>query len=133
MIIPLANAIFEKNLDIADFLKPKTHNKNSMFVQSLNFTKVHSKRFPLIKLKNRLLEYYSTPIIVNAVNEILVDQYLQKKIPFTSFYDHLLDVLNDRNYKEYAVKIPKNIKQIFQIDQWARNITYKKLKLKKDA
>ena len=69
----------------------------------------------------------STPIIINAVNEILVDQFLKKKIPFFSFYDYILKVLNDKNYSKYAIRKPRNIKQILEIDQWSRNITYKKI------
>ena len=72
-------------------------------------------------------EYISTPIIINAANEILVDQYLKKKIGFNTFYKYLLKVLNDRNYKKYAIKEPKNIDQIFLIDKWSRNTVYKKI------
>ena len=30
-------------------------------------------------------------------------------------------ILRDRNYKKYAVKRPKTIKQILDIDFWAKN------------
>ena len=60
--------------------------------------------------------------------QLHIQGYLKKKIGFNSFYNHLLKVLNDRNYKKNAIKIPKNISQIFDIDQWARDITYEKLK-----
>ena len=79
----------------------------------------------MIKLKNRLNEHFSTPIIVNAANEILVDQFLNKKIRFNTFFKYLLAVMNDNNYKKYAISIPKNINQIYQIDRWARITTYK--------
>ena len=82
MLIPLANAIFDDKLEIDDFLKPKLNNRKKFFFKNLNFINVDKKRFPLIKLKSRVNEYCSTPIIINAVNEILVDQFLKKKIPF---------------------------------------------------
>ena len=126
MMIPLANAIFEKDLDIYKFLKPKLNGKN-LFFKSLFFQKVDDKKFPIIKLKKRVNEYISTPIIVNAANEIIVDQYLTKKIPFNSFYKYLLMVLNDKNYKIYAIKDPKNIEQIYEIDAWARQTTINKI------
>ncbi len=133
MIIPLANAIFEDKLNIEDFLKSKPSlNKNNIY-KSLNFKKVNNKIFPIINLKNRINEYNSTPIIINAINEILVDQYLKKKLPFVSFYELILSVLNDRNYKKYAIKEPKNIEQILQIDKWSRQITYEKIERKKNA
>jgi len=133
MLIPLANAIFDNTIDIDDFLKPKLNSKRSIFFQSLNFLKVDKKRFPIINLKSRLNEHCSSPIIINAVNEILVDQYIHKRIPFTSFYKYILKVLNDRNYNKYAIKEPKNISQILQIDQWSRRTIYKKILTKKNA
>ena len=128
MIIPLTNAIFDKNLNIKKLLKSRESKfKNNFFFKNLNFKRVEKKRFPVIKLKPRINEFFSTPIIINAANEILVDQYLKKKIPFNSFYDHILNVMNDRNYKKYAIKIPKSINQIMTIDKWARETTFKKL------
>ena len=127
MSIPLANAIFENDIFINDFLKPDLNNKK-IFFENLNFQQVNKKRYPIINLKSRINEYYSTPIIINAVNEILVDQFLKKKIPFNSFYSYILRVLNDRNYKKYAIKVPKNINQVFAIDEWSRNTVYKKIR-----
>ena len=131
MIIPLANAILGKNFDIKNIYKPKMMTNKNLSLKELNFYKVETKRYPIIKLKSRLNEYNSTSIIINAVNEILVDQYLQKKIDFTSFYNYFLKVLNDRNYKKYAIKIPKNISQILEIDQWSKKVIGKHLKLKR--
>ena len=127
MIVPLANAIFEDKLIIDDFIKLNKKKNKQIFFNRLNFLKVDRKRFPLFLIKPRLNEHYSTPIVINAANEILVDQFLKKKIQFTSFSKYLLMVLNDRNYKKNAIKIPKNINQIFEIDKWSRNIMKKKL------
>ena len=128
MIIPLVNAIFDEEVDISFFIKNRIQQKKKFFFKNLNFINVDKNRYPIVKLKSRFNEYNSTPIIINAANEILVDQFLKKKIPFNSFYSYILKVLKDRNYRKYAVKIPKNINQIFQIDQWSRKITYEKLK-----
>jgi hypothetical protein len=38
-------------------------------------------------------------------------------------------ILNDKNYKKYAIRNPININQINKIDNWARNITLKKIRL----
>ena len=127
MLIPLANAIFNDDVDITSILKPKLNNKK-IFFDSLNFKEVDKKKFPIIKLKSRINEYNSTPIIINAVNEILVDQYLKKKIAFNSFYKLISYVLKDRNYKKYAIKVPKNVNQVLLIDQWSRKTTYEKIK-----
>jgi 1-deoxy-D-xylulose 5-phosphate reductoisomerase len=55
---------------------------------------------------------------------------LKEKISFDTFYKYLLKVLNDRNYRKYAIKEPKNINQIFQVDEWSRNTVYKKINYK---
>ena len=130
MLIPLVNAIFDQDVDIKDYLKLKTNSKSSIFFKNLNFLKVEKKRFPIIKLKNRINEHISTPIIINAANEILVDQYLKEKISFNTFYKYLSEVLKDRNYRKYAIKEPKNIDQIFEVDRWSRNTVYKKINYK---
>ncbi len=126
MIIPLANALFEKNLIIEQFF-----NKNSKkyFIENLTFEKVNKKVFPVFKLKNRLNESPSTPIIINAANEILVDQFLQKKIPFLRISKTILSILNDRNYRKYAIRKPRNIKEITKVDKWARETILQKIKL----
>ena len=127
MIIPLANAILNENISITDFIKLDSKNKKNMFFKNLNFLKVDKKKFPIINLKNRLNEYRSTPIIINAINEILVDQYLKQKIPFNSFYKYILKVLNDRNYRKYAIRRPKDLEQINKINSWAKIKTLEKI------
>ena len=125
MIIPLANAIFDGNLNIENFYKLK--KKKNSILHNLEFRKVDFRKFPIIRIKKRANEFASTSIIINAANEILVDQFLQKKIPFLSISKIIMNILNDRNYRKYAIKNPKNIYQIKKIDSWARNLTMKKL------
>ena len=79
MMIPLASAIFDDSIDIKNFIEPKLINNKRIFFQNLNFQEVDKQKFPIIKLMARINEHKSTPIIINAVNEILVDQYLKKK------------------------------------------------------
>jgi len=126
MIIPLANAIFEKNLKIDDFLIRKNNNYSNININNLTFKKVDQNIFPIITLKNRISEHPSTPIIINASNEVLVDLFLSKKITFLSIYKIIMTILGDRNYKKYAIRKPKNINQIIEIDMWARNMTLQK-------
>ena len=125
MIIPLSNAIFEKNFCIDNFYKSK-HNRIN---ENLIFKKVNKKIFPLIKLKDRINEYPSTSIILNATNEILVDQFLQKNIPFLSIFKFIMAILDDKNYKKYAIRTPNTIGQINKIDHWARKVTLARIKI----
>ena len=122
MVIPIANAIYDGKININEFLKIKK-KKNYIGIRNLNFRSVKQKIFPVVKIKKRINEYPSTPIIINACNEILVDQFLQKKIPFLSISKIIMGILNDKNYRKYAIKTPKNINQIFKIDLWARGKT----------
>ena len=74
------------------------------------FQKSGPKYFSSNKVK-KLNEFSSTSIIVNAANEILVDQFLKKYLLFKHFENHY-SILRDRNYKKYAIRKPKNIKEI---------------------
>ena len=123
MIVPIANAIFENNFDINNF-----YNKGKREVfENLEFRKVDEKTFPIFKIKNRLTELPSTPIIINASNEVLVAHFLKKKIPFQAIFKIIMTILNDRNYKKYAIRKPKNINQINKIDFWAKQKTKEKI------
>ena len=73
-----------------------------------------------MKIKNRINEFPSTSIIINASNEILVDQFIKKKVPFLAISEIIMSILNDRNYKKYAIQKPENINQISKIDSWGR-------------
>ena len=122
MIIPLANALFDTDIDIKEFFKEK-----QMFnLGNLEFEKVNKKIFPVVKLKKIMSEYTSAPIIINASNEILVDLFLRKKVQYLDIIRIIMAVLNDGNFKKYAIKKPKTVKQIYQIDNWARKLTLKK-------
>ena len=76
MSIPIGNALFGERFEI-NRIKNIKLKKNSL-ANNLNFLKVDKKKFPAIKLKPILDKYNSLPIILNAANEIFVDQFLKK-------------------------------------------------------
>ena len=115
MTIPISNAIFDSNVEINNYIKKKSKIKN------LEFFEPNHKKFPALKLIPKLNKYISTPIIINAANEILVDHFLKKKISFTSIFRYLFLVLKDKNYRKYAIQKPNKLKVIYTIDNWARN------------
>ena len=112
----------KKKLKIKNFYKFK-----KSYIKNLTFKKVDKNIFPMINLKKRLNEFPSTPIILNAANEASVDLFLKKKLPFLSIYKMIMTILNNRNYKKYAIRNPKNINQIKQIDFWVRETIINKL------
>ena len=122
MIIPLANAIFNNNLSINKFLN------NKKKISSLTFKRPNQINFPIIKILNRVNEFPSTSIIVNASNEVLVDHFLRKKVPFLGIPLIIQKILSDRNYKKYAIKVTKDLKHIYEISSWAKNKTIEKIK-----
>ena len=125
MIIPISNAIFENKINIKELYIPKTDFKNKEI--NLVFKKVNSKTFPIIKLKTEINKYPSTGIIINAVNEVMVDKFLKKKVSFLTINKSIFRIMRDRNYIKYAVKDPKSLNEILNIDLWARNKTFKML------
>ena len=120
MIIPISNAIFDHKLKIENFIKNKKKYNN---INDLQFYSVDKKRFPVIKLLPKLDDYKSTAIIINASNEILVDQFLKKRISFNSIIEYQFKVLKHKNYKKYAIQRPNNLKNIYLVDNWARSTT----------
>ena len=127
MVIPIANAIFGSELNINNLFK---NDFTDIPMHNLTFSKPNNKIFPILRLKNRSNEYPSTSIIINASNEILVDQFLRKKIPFRAISEIIMIILNSANYKKYAIKKPININQIINIDNWAREKTKEIIRLK---
>ncbi len=128
MKIPIANAIFDGKLQITEFIINANNSKKNSPIKNLFFEPVSKKIFPIIKVKSKINEFPSSPIIINAVNEVLVDQFLQKKIPFLRINKIILGILKDRYYKKYAIRRPKNISQILEINNWAKKTTLKKLR-----
>ncbi len=121
MSIPIGNALFEKNFEIKKHLNTKHKTKKNYLINDLNFLNVDQKKFPAIKLKPILDKYYSLPIILNAANEIFVDQFLKKNMSFCSIINYLFYLLKDPKIRKYAIKKPTNLKTILSIDEWTRN------------
>ena len=113
---------------IRNFNIEKFYNLNKRKnIKNLKFRIVDKKIFPIFKIKNKLNEYPSSPIIINASNEVLVDHFLREKIPFQAIFKIIMSILNDRNYKKYAIRKPVNINQINEIDRWAKKRTVEKI------
>ena len=118
MTIPIANAIFNFDINMNSLYKKK-FNK----IGKIEFFKVNKNKFPSIKLIPKLNQYISTPIVINAANEILVDQFLKKRIRFNSIFKYLSKLLKHKKYKKYAIKRPTNLNKIYLIDNWSRKAT----------
>ena len=121
MSIPIGNALFEKNFELKKNISVKYKFEENYLIKDLNFLKVDRKKFPAIKLKPILDKYNSLPIILNAANEIFVDQFLKRNMSFCSIINYLFYLLKDPKMRKYAIKKPSNLKTILSIDEWTRN------------
>lgn len=116
MKIPIANILFGGKNKIINVKKI-----DIKILNKLNFQDIDVLRFPSIKLINQCLNLgHSAPIILNASNEVLVGLFLSKKIGFLDIVKTLNKIFKHKDFKKYARKKPKNIKDIQKIDNWAR-------------
>ena len=62
----------------------------------------------------------STPTIVNASNEVLVNLFLKGKVDFLEIVEKINRILRDKEFKKHARRKPESIKDIIIADNWAR-------------
>ncbi len=116
MKIPISNTLYDRKNNFV-----KTSNINIRNLDNLNFQKVNLKKFPSVKLINKCLSLgFSTPIIINAANEVLVDFFLKGKIGFLDIVKTINKILKGKNFKKYARRKPRTVKDIQITDNWAR-------------
>ena len=116
MKIPISNTIYQKNNSFSN--KSKIDSK---ILNKLSFEKVNLKKFPSIKLIKKCFKMgYSTPIIINASNDVLVSMFLKQKINFLDIVKTINKILKDKEFNKYAKKKPKTVKDVKLIDKWAR-------------
>ena len=116
MKIPISNTLYEKK---NNFLNIK--NIDAKKLNNMTFEKINIKKFPSVMLVDKCLNMgHSTPIIVNASNEVLVELFLKNKIGFLDIVRTINKIFKDKDFKKYAKKKPKSVKDIKFIDNWAR-------------
>ena len=129
MKIPIGNALL-KNFNYSTFLtKKKEKQKNENY--NLDFLPVNKKKFPLVKLITKMNAAKSAPIIINAANEIFVDEFLNNNIDFNDISTYLNLVLRNKNYIKTSNMPSNSIKNIYRIDSWARSLALQIIKKKK--
>ena len=129
MKIPIGNALL-KNFNYSTFLtKKKEKQKNENY--NLDFLPINKKKFPLVKLITKMNAAKSAPIIINAANEIFVDEFLNNNIDFNDISTYLNLVLRNKNYIKTSNMPSNSIKNIYRIDNWARSLALQIIKKKK--
>jgi 1-deoxy-D-xylulose-5-phosphate reductoisomerase len=127
MKIPIGNALL-KNFNYRNFFnyKDKTYNK----IQTLNFSQINKKKFPAVNLIPIMNSQKSSAIIINAANEIFVDEFLKNNINFNDIVAYLKLVLRDKSYIKTSKLSSDSVKNIYMIDNWARTTAYRIVKNK---
>ena len=116
MKIPISNTLYKSKNNFF-----KTPNLEIKRLNNLNFQKANPKTFPSINLLNKCFTSgFSTPIIINAANEVLVDLFLKGKIEFLDIVKMINRILKVQDFKKYAKKNANSVKSIKIIDNWAR-------------
>ena len=116
MKIPISNTLYKSKKNVL-----KTSNVEIKHINNLNFQKVNSKTFPSIKLLNKCFTLgLSTPIIINAANEVLVDLFLKGKIGFLDIVTIINKILKHKDFRKNAKRKPNSIKDIQIADNWSR-------------
>ena len=116
MKIPISNTLYGQKNHILNVKKI-----DAKILSKLSFQNVNIKLFPSIKLISRCLNLgLLAPTIVNASNEVLVNLFLNNKIAFLDIVRTINKIFKDKDFKKYAKKKPKSIKDIQITDNWAR-------------
>ena len=118
MMIPIANSLYN------NFYNYKNINEKFLFLNKLTFKDVNLNKNPslkILKYKNILNE--NGFVLINALNEILVQRFLQNKITFTDITSKLLYILNSNLVKNYLKnhKI-RHINDVFKIYNFSRSL-----------
>ena len=116
MKIPISNTLYKSKNNFF-----KTSNLEIKRLNNLNFQKANPKTFPSINLLNKCFASgFSTPIIINAANEVLVDLFLKGKIEFLDIVKMINRILKSQDFKKYAKRNANSVKSIKIIDNWTR-------------
>ena len=91
----------------------KSYSLNIKTLNNLELKEIDKKRFPVIKIINKLIEEDSLfeTVIVSA-NDNLVNKFLNKEIKFTDISKKLLEITNLYEFKKFKEIKPKNVKEI---------------------
>ncbi len=105
MAIPIMNSLYINK--IFDY---KNKSLNLLMLNNLNFSKPDIKKFPVLKILNKLPKkttYFETILI--TVNDYLVDKYLNGKINYHLLNVSLLKLIKTPYFTRYYMFGPKNI------------------------
>ena len=118
MKIPIFNTLYD-NLNELKFLK--SENLNIKKLNNLNLKSLDKKKFPLIKILNKISNKGSLlETVLISANDELVNLFLKKKISYSELQKNLLKILDLPEFRVFRKKIPKNIQEINKLNNYVR-------------
>jgi 1-deoxy-D-xylulose-5-phosphate reductoisomerase len=86
-------------------------------IGSLEFFEPDVNKFPCLKLAHQALETGGTmTAVLNAANEIAVENFLLERLPFSSI-PHIVD----STMQKHDIKTNPGLEDVLEADHWARN------------
>ena len=106
------------------FRSIKNIDKKFLSEKELKFSDIDLERNPsvkILKLKNILNE--SGYILINTLNEVLVQRFLENKISFTDIIHKLLVILNSKFVRNYLKNHQiRHINDVFKVYNLSRSL-----------
>ena len=118
MKIPISNSIYMGDNN-QNFVKSKKINMN--ILNSLNFQKARIKKFPVIKILNKITikeSLFDTVLV--SINDELVSLFLENKIKFLDITSKLWYLINSPFFLKFKHQKPKNLAQIEKLNEFVR-------------
>ena len=116
MEIPIFNSIYEN-----DYSYNKNLRVNIDKLNKLNFQKIDTKKFPLVKILKKIPNKISLfETIVVSANDELVRMYLRKLIKYEDISKKLLKIVNNEKFSKFKKISPKKINDIIELDRYVR-------------
>ena len=118
MKIPISNSIYMSDNN-QNFIKSKKINID--ILNSLNFQKANIKKFPVIKILNKITKKESLfDTVLVSVNDELVNLFLENKIKFLDISSKLWYLINRPFFSKFKHQKPKNLAQIEKLNEFVR-------------
>lgn len=118
MRIPIAYA-----MSYPERLKNDLPSLDLAKISRLDFLEPNTNKFRCLALAKQVLSNAGTyAAVLNAANEIAVENFLKKRISFTD-----IPVLVEEALQSHDSQTPKSLEDILVADQWARNLIYSKI------
>ena len=111
MKIPIYNSIYLSNLK-----NIKTHPLNLKILNNLELKNVDTKKFPLVKILNKLPHHSSLfETVLITINDYLVFKFLDNKINFPKLMDLINRISNFKEFQKFKKIKPKSVDDIYQL------------------